>query len=128
MATTAARRRFLIARASIAKRRAANDATVFAVPPAGPFGIRMSFEEDVSRTALRADGLMTISDARLFLADGSEIDGATVVVDPDAYERAYLHFNLCEEDLKGTLITTDDGYRLIGCDSVHVPIGLHRAA
>lgn len=128
MASSPARSRFFAARNAIAKRKAANDAAKYAVPPAGPFDVRMSFRPGVS-IAKRVDGgLMTISDARIFLADGSEIDGATVVVDPAAFEIAWMHFNLYEEDLRGTLVTTDSGYRLTSCEYVHVPVHMPEAA
>lgn len=136
MASSPARSRFFAARNAIAKRKAANDAARYAVPPAGPFDVRMSFRPGVS-IAKRVDGglmtisdtrMMTISHARIFLADGSEIDGATVVVEPAAYEIAWMHFNLHEEDLIGTMVTTDSGYRLTSCEYVHVPVHMPEAA
>jgi hypothetical protein len=116
MATTAARRRFLIARASIAKREAANDATVFAVPPAGRFQLRIVpvAGETVSETL--DDGTLVIRNARLLLANGAEIDGATVTVHDDCVDDVRPHLQFAAMDVEGEAVVTDDGYCLITYD------------
>lgn len=115
MATTAARRRFLVARASIAKREAANDAAVFAVPPSGQFRIRIASVPGTSLADGKNGGLM-IHSAQLFLADGSEIDGATVSVADDIASDVRTHLGFETEDATGDAIATDNGYQLLTFD------------
>lgn len=117
MASSPARRRFFAARAAIAKRQAANDAAVFAVPPAGQFRMRIS-NADGAVITYRLDGLMQLGSARLFLADGSEIDGATVDVVSDIASDVANLLEFSDLDVEGDAIVTDDGYRLVALQEV----------
>jgi hypothetical protein len=113
MATTAARRRFLIARASIAKRRAANDAVVYAVPPAGRFQIRIAGVAGETTSETLSDGTLAIRNARLLLESGAEIDGATVVVHDDHVDDVRAHLQFSDLDVEGEAVVTDYGYCLV---------------
>jgi len=118
MASNPSRRRHFIIQAVVAKRDAANDSTVFAVPPAGRFDIRISGLKGDTVSESREDGTIVIHDARLFLADGSEIDGAAVVVDDAIADDVRPHLQFCDMDVKGEAVVTDVGYRLV---SYHQP-------
>ncbi len=113
MAQNNSRRRHFAIKAMMAKRAAANDATVFAVPPAGRFAIRISGLKGDTVSEILDDGTMVIRDARLFLADGSEIDGAAVVVNDEIADDVRPHLQFCDLDVEGEAVVTDDGYCLV---------------
>lgn len=116
MASNPARRRHFAIRAQMAKRQAANDAAVFATPPAGRFQIRISGVAGETTSETVGDGTLVIRDARLFLADGSEIDGAAVTVHDDVADHVRPHLQFSDLDVEGEAVVTDDGYCLVTYD------------
>lgn len=113
------RRRFFATRGAIAKRQTTEAARVFAAPPAGRFQLRLT---DIPGVTIghRPDGVMTVSNARLLLADGSEIDGATVQIHDDVADAVLDQIRTTALDVEGVAVVIDDGYCLVTHDQVEM--------